>query len=212
MHQLPDKTQIASFDVDAQCAFTTICPQELPVAEGHLLGPELNRQAHLARYRIGSKDAHSPAAQWVTTDPEQIGRGPIAADNMDVYWPSHAVPGTQGFELIPGLPPVTDYDYFVWKGVETHMHPYGACYHDFAERMSTGVIEFLRSQHISTVLVGGLATDFCVKLTALQLARANFTVIVNLAACRGISVDGCSTAIRQMRATGITVLDQLNAG
>lgn len=78
---------------------------------------------------------------------------------MDLRWPVQAVPGALGFELIDGLPKVTEYHYFVWKGVEADMHPYGACYHDFAGRMSAGVIDFLQARDVETVLVGGLATD-----------------------------------------------------
>ncbi|MFP3345802.1 isochorismatase family protein, partial [Halomonas sp. SIMBA_159] len=43
---------------------------------------------------------------------------------------------------------------------------------------------------VTTVIIGGLATDYCVKTTALQLqATKSFKVIVNLSACRGISPD-----------------------
>ncbi|MFX5522361.1 isochorismatase family protein, partial [Acinetobacter baumannii] len=77
-----------------------------------------------------------------------------------------------GFELLDELPRPIDYDFFVWKGVEPDLHPYGACYHDLAERRSTGVIEYLRQNGVSHVLVGGLALDYCVKNTALQLRRA----------------------------------------
>ena len=207
--QLPHPSQIASFDVDAQCTFTPLCPDELPVPQGHEIATVLNAQARLARLRVGSKDAHSPHALWITDNPELIGQGELTGENLDVYWPPHAIVGTRGCELIPDLPAITDYDFFVWKGVEPDMHPYGACYHDFAERMSTGVIEFLRSSGITTVLVGGLATDYCVKTTALQLARAGFLVVVNLAACRGISAAGCTEAIAEMRRHGIHVADTL---
>jgi len=207
--QLPHKRHVASFDVDAQCTFTPHCPDELPVPDGHRVADALNRQARLASIRVGSKDAHSPQAHWISRDPNMTGRGDIAGANMDVHWPPHAIPGTPGFDLIPDLPAVTEYDYFVWKGIELDMHPYGACYHDFAERLSTGVIEFLRARAITTVLVGGLATDYCVKTTALQLARADFHVVVNLAACRGIAEASCADAIAAMRQAGIEVVAEL---
>lgn len=121
---------------------------------------------------------------------------------MDIRWATHAVPGTKGFELIAGLPNPSSYDFFVWKGVELDMHPYGACYHDLGDRMSTGVIEYLKVRGISTVIVGGLATDYCVKTTVMQLLRAGFKVVVNLAACRGIAADTVAAAINEMRGAG----------
>ncbi len=205
--KLPDTRHIAAFDIDAQRTFTPLCPEELPVAGGELIGPELNRQAELAQYRLGSKDAHSPKAVWVTRDPKLIGRPGVQGDNVEEHWPVHAVPGTEGFELVPGLPHPAAYDFFVWKGVEPDMHPYGACYHDLAEKMSTGVIEWLRANQVSHVLVGGLATDYCVQATALQLARAGFEVIVNRAACRGIAPESTQRALARLAAAGVHIVD-----
>ncbi len=200
---LPVKLYVASFDVDAQNTFTPVCPDELPVPHGTGIVDELNRQAGFASVRIGSKDAHSPSAVWVANE-NQPQFSPVENHpNADVRWKLHAVPGTEGFKSIVGLPGVTAYDYFVWKGIEPDMHPYGACYHDFAERLSTGAIEFLRSRGIETVIVGGLATDYCVKTTVLQLARAGFDAVVNLAACRGIAAETVRAAIAEMQHAGI---------
>jgi nicotinamidase/pyrazinamidase len=205
--KLPEPDRVAAFDVDAQRTFTPLCPDELPVQGGHEIGSELNRQAALARWRLGSKDAHSPAAVWVTEDPGRVGKPGVPGDNVEEYWPTHAVPGTEGFELVPGLPRPNEYDYFVWKGVELDMHPYGACYHDLAERMSTGVIEWLRARGVSHVLVGGLATDFCVQATARQLAHAGFDTVLNLAACRGIGEESTRAAVESLRDLGVRIVE-----
>lgn len=205
--KIPAKQKVASFDVDAQRTFTPLCPDELPVDEGDTIGPELNRQARFAAFRLGSKDAHSPKAVWVTDDPEMIGQPGVEGDNVEEHWPVHAVPGTQGFELVPGLPRPADYDFFVWKGVELDMHPYGACFHDIAEKMSTGAIEWLTARGVTHVLVGGLATDFCVWATARQLRQAGFRVILNRAACRGIADDSIEQALEAMEKAGIAFID-----
>jgi len=204
--RLPERQRIASFDVDSQYTFTPACPDELPVAGGTEIAPELNAQAEHAAYRLGSKDAHSPHAAWVA-DADHPPFSPIEGDDMDIRWPVHAVPGTRGFELIGGLPPVTAYDFFVWKGVEPHMHPYGACFHDHARTLSTGVIEFLHRRGVDTVIVGGLTTDFCVKHTALELREAGLRVIVNRAAVRGVAEDSTAAALTAMEAAGIEFAD-----
>jgi nicotinamidase/pyrazinamidase len=205
--RIPERDKVASFDVDAQRTFTPICPDELPVTEGDTIGPELNRQAGFANYRLGSKDSHSPQAVWVTENPEKIGKPGVEGDNVEEHWPVHAVPGTEGFELVPDLPRPSDYDFFVWKGVELDMHPYGACYHDIAERMSTGVIEWLRARDVSHILVGGLATDFCVWATARQLKEAGFEVILNRAASRGIADESIAEALDAMEQAGVVFID-----
>lgn len=199
---LLDISKVASFDIDAQNTFTPVCPNELPVPQGDQIADELNKQARRSSLRVGSKDAHSPKAVWVATDEKpqfsQIENEP----NADIRWVEHAVPGTKGFELIFGLPDVTEYDFFVWKGVEPNMHPYGACYHDLANTISTGVIEFLHLKGIKTVIAGGLATDYCVKTTVLQLLNAGFEVIVNLGACRGIAEETVNQAMEEMKKGG----------
>lgn len=201
-----NKLTTASIDVDAQKTFSPLCPDELPVSEAEQIVPELNRQAHYARLRVGSKDAHSPNAIWVAT-PTEPALTSLSGENVDCYWPVHAVPGTPGFELLADLPHPKDYDFFIWKGVEPDMHPYGACYHDLTGKLSTGLIEYLRQQQITTVLVGGLALDYCVKTTALQLVEAGFSVIINLAATRGISEESSYNAIKELKKNGIQFIE-----
>lgn len=192
-------------DVDAQYSFTPLCPHELPVPEGDEIVDELNHQARFAQFRIGSKEAHPPHAIWIATH-EAPALSKIHGKNVDLRWPAHCIPGTKGFELIEGLPHPSEYDFFVWKGVEPDMHPYGSCYHDLAENMSTGIIEFLQAKNVKIVIVGGLATDYCVKKTVLQLLHAGFQVILNLGACRGIDPNTTKEAITQMKQLGAIII------
>ncbi|AZY49446.1 isochorismatase family protein [Bordetella avium] len=207
---LPLPVHVATFDVDAQKGFTPMCPEELPVPHGDEIVAELNAQAGYAAWRVGSKDAHSPHALWRAT-PDKPTLTPLDAPNADLHWNMHCVPGTQGFELLDGLPRPVDYDFFVWKGVEPDMHPYGACYHDLAERRTTGVIEFLQSRNIVAVIVGGLALDYCVKTTALQLRRAGLDVIVNLAACRAIAPGSARAALDLFASAGVRTVEHAQA-
>jgi len=178
---------IASFDVDAQKGFTPLCPDDLPVEGGDEIVDELNAQYVLADFRIGSKDCHPPKALW-TADAEHPVFSPVihGGPNVDIHWPAHCVVGTKGNELLDGLPKVADYNYFVFKGIEPDLHPYGSCYHDIEEKMSTGVIEWLKVTGVEVVIVGGLALDYCVAKTAIQLAKSEFHVIINMAACRAV--------------------------
>ena len=164
------KASTASFDIDAQRCFTPLCPTELPVPDGDSIVDALNAQAAFAAYRLGSKDAHSNRAIWVATDkyPQNT---PLNTPHADQYWNAHAIPGQIGFESLPGLPHPSAYDFFIWKGIELDMHPYGVCYHDLDESCSTGVIEFLKSNQVTQVILGGLAFDVCVKISAQQLKK-----------------------------------------
>ncbi|MCF7528929.1 nicotinamidase [Neisseria lisongii] len=196
---------IVSIDVDAQKTFSPLCPAELPVAGGDEIVAELNRQAALADLRVMTKDAHSPAAKWLVDTPQQMLQ-PTGLPDADVTWVAHAMVGTYGYELLDGLPDTKQYDYCVWKGVDPEFHPYGACFHDLQEKLSTGLIEWLRYRQAKIIMVGGLATDYCVKTTVLQLLKAGgWQVWVNRAACRGIAEETVRLAWQEMEAAGATV-------
>ncbi len=200
------KNKTASFDVDPQRGFSPLCPEELPVAGGDEIAEELNRQAEHASYRLVSKDDHPVQAPWMTTDPAKI-LTPVTGNypNLDMMWPAHCVVGTPGNRLIPGLPFEKDYDLVISKGSDPLKHPYGACYHDLLETESTGAIEWLQRHGVETILVGGLATDYCMMTTALQLKKAGFEVIVNLAACRSVNPATLLDDLEEMRGAGITI-------
>ena len=201
------KAQTASFDVDPQRGFTPLCPDELPVAGGDGIADELNAQAAFAALRVVSKDCHPAAAPWVASAPEEIMQ-PVPGDypNLDIKWPPHCVIGTEGNRLIPGLPDESEYDLVIEKGSDPEMHPYGACYHDLVEEKSTGAIEWLKARGIATVLLAGLATDYCVKTTGLQLLKAGFEVILNLAGSRGVAEETSQQAIAELKAAGARIV------
>lgn len=182
-----DFEKTASIDVDAQKGFTELCPDELPVPDGHNIVDALNEQAKLAKYRVGSMDCHPSDAVWIAS-PEHPQLSPIEGDfpDLDVYWNRHCITGTYGWELLDGLPNYKAYDFMAFKGIWLDIHPYGACYHDLRENVPTGLIRFLQEKNVDTVILGGLAENFCVATTALQLRKAGFNVYVNLSATRPI--------------------------
>ena len=76
--------------------------------------------------------------------------------------------------------------------------------------MSIGVIESLQARDSNTVIVGGLALDYCVKVTVLQLRRADFKVIVNLAATGGIAQLAIDASLKQMQQSSILLINSVN--
>jgi nicotinamidase/pyrazinamidase len=205
--------KIAAFFVDCQKGFTPLCPNELPVKEGHLIVDELNKiiTQVKAMYLVGSKDCHPVNATWIAPSPDKILQPvPNGGPNIDVYWPAHCIVGTKGNELLDGIPSVENFDFFIFKGIEPNLHPYGACYHDIKEELSTGVIEYLWEKGVTEVVVGGLATDYCVKTTALQLKEAGFKVTIPLSACRGVAPDTTDKAIGEMKSKGIRIVQSVS--
>jgi nicotinamidase/pyrazinamidase len=202
------RNKTASMDIDAQNGFTTNCPDELPVCEAKDIVDEMNKSKTKAKFRYASKDAHPEYATW-NADEKNEQYTVVGLPNVDIRWNKHCVTGTFGFELLSGLPHMSEYDFFVYKGVEKDMHPYSPCYHDLSKKISTGIIEKAYFDGITTFILNGLAlniesTPLCLGSAALDLNKAGFNVIVNLGATRGLgSEDGRLTFIESLKSLGI---------
>jgi nicotinamidase/pyrazinamidase len=206
-----NKEKTATFLVDAQQGFTPLCPTELPVPDGDKIVNECLKTFEKTQYKIASKDAHPNNASWITNDKNQIANLiPNLPRQIDLFWPRHCEVGTRGFELIPALPSIEDFDFVVYKGVEKNIHPYSAIYHllnpnSKGYRISTGVIEFLHTKNVDTIIIVGLATNYCCMATAIDLKDAGFNVIVNLGGCRGIG--NINPSIETMKEKGIKIIN-----
>lgn len=114
-------------------------------------------------------------------------------------WPPHCIAGLYGSEPPRGLhlPPST---HLVFKGTHPKVEAYSAF-------QATGLAVELRKAGCRRVLIGGLATDYCVRATALDALAAGFETIVLEDAIRAVEVhrgDGKRT-LEEMRAEGVRV-------
>ena len=187
----------AIIDVDPQKGFSEICPDELPVKGALEIVPELVKNHTKGRLKLVSRDLHPPKAAWDAETPANM-LEPVGLPNVDLKWNRHCVIGTQGVELLNGLPPVLDYDFQVNKGMDPDAHPYGIFFHDIDDTITTGANEFLKFNQIDTVIIGGLALDFCVKKSVSQALNLGFKVIVNLASTRAVLPDKCNQVIADL--------------
>ncbi|NVD06498.1 isochorismatase family protein [Vibrio sp. JPW-9-11-11] len=200
-----DLNKTACIDVDPQKGFSELCPKELPVEGALQIVDQLKLNHSKACVKLVSRDMHPPGAAWEAETPERM-LEPVGLPEVDIKWNPHCVVGTAGVELLPGLPSVREYDFQINKGIDPDAHPYGAFYHDQADTLSTGGIEFLRTHQIDTVIVGGLALDFCVKKSVEQLLAAGFDVVLNLAATRAVFPEKTQAVVEELTEKGATVV------
>ncbi|MGA2248741.1 MAG: bifunctional nicotinamidase/pyrazinamidase, partial [Verrucomicrobiota bacterium] len=118
-------------------------------------------------------------------------------------WPVHCVQGTSGAELAPGLQRERIAKIFP-KGTDTGIDSYSGLF-DNGHRKSTGLGEWLKAKGVTEVFVCGLATDYCVKFTALDAAQFGLKTHFIEDASRGVNLqpDDVEKAIAEMHSAGI---------
>lgn len=115
-------------------------------------------------------------------------------------WPVHCRVGTQGEDFHPSLDPAP-FDAIFRKG--EHVAAYSGF--EGADADGTDLTSWLRDRGVTAVDVCGLATDYCVRATALDAAASGFTTHLLLDLCAGVAPESTQAALAEMEAAGITL-------
>jgi len=121
------------------------------------------------------------------------------------FWPDHCVQDTEGAELHPLLKHKA-IDAVFHKGENPQIDSYSAFF-DNGHKQKTQLDEWLRHHEISTLIVVGLATDYCVKFTVLDALSLGYSVNVITDGCRGVNLNpqDSAQAFMNMSAAGATL-------
>lgn len=107
---------------------------------------------------------------------------------QQVLWPKHCVQGSQGAEFHRDLN-IPHAQLIIRKGYHTEIDSYSA-FLEADKKTATGLASYLRERYINTVYIVGVATDYCVKWTALDAQQAGFTTYVIEDMCKAIDING----------------------
>ncbi len=129
-----------------------------------------------------------------------------------VLWPVHCVQDTPGAAFVPELDMERVKKVFR-KGDDKDIDSYSGFF-DNDHRRSTGLGEYLKERSVTDVYVLGLATDYCVRFTALDAQSLGFQTYLIEDACRGVDLTpgDVAAAIREMTAAGGRVLQSSEVG
>ncbi|WP_280265808.1 isochorismatase family protein [Nocardia wallacei] len=167
----------------------------LAVAGGAAAAERISEYLSVADYDaiVATRDHHIDPGSHFSDDPDYVGT-----------WPPHCRAGTPGAEFHPNLN-IAPIEQIFSKG------QYSAGYSGFegAADDGTSLADWLRANEIDTVDICGIATDHCVRATALDARAAGFDTRVLLGLTANVAPDTTEKALDQMREAGIELAGEL---
>ena len=120
-------------------------------------------------------------------------------------WPEHCVCGEKGAELHSALD-LKNINLIIRKGFRINLDSYSAFFENDRET-STGLDGYLKALSIDTLVLGGLATDYCVLYSALDAVKLGYKTIVASDAVRGVNYPANSVelALKQLKEAGVVL-------
>lgn len=178
----------------------------LPVPDAEAIIPAIDRLVHEPfTVIVASKDWH-PAnhCSFVSQhNNKEVGEEVIVAGLPQKLWPEHCVQDTPGADFIAGWDS-DKVDKVIRKGKDPDVDSYSAFF-DNARRHATGLEEYLKEYSVQELIIAGLATDVCVRATALDALSLGFTTYVVREGCRGL--DAAENAFSEIQKAGGHVCD-----
>ncbi|TQF05246.1 isochorismatase family protein [Kitasatospora acidiphila] len=169
----------------------------LPVAGGaevaaaitELIATERGSYDHI----VATRDNHLDPGDHFSAEPDYVDS-----------WPPHCVAGTEGVGFHPNFAPsVTSGAIEAVFSKGAHAAAYSG-FEGFDENGST-LADWLREHAVDEVDLVGIATDHCVRATALDAAREGFTTRVLLDLTAGVAPETTAKALEQLRAAGVVL-------
>ncbi len=127
-----------------------------------------------------------------------------------ILWPDHCIQNSNGAALCDGLD-MAKIDQIVHKGTDRNIDSYSGFFNNGPPetRRSTGLTELLQDRSIKEVHIMGLATNYCVKFTALDAVASGLDTYVIKDGIRGVELNpgDCAEAIKAMRKAGVKIIE-----
>ena len=192
--------------IDVQYDF---CPGGgLGVADGDAVVPEINRIANAFDHVVVTQDWHPAGHSSFASSHD--GAAPFSQVTMpygpQTLWPDHCVQGTRGAELHDGLE-LPQAEMVIRKGYRREIDSYSAFFEN-DQKTPTGLAGYLRERGFQRVFCVGLATDYCVRFSAVDARKQGFEATVIESACRAIDLDGSlAEAKKEMTGLGVELME-----
>ncbi len=155
---------------------------------------------------FGTQDWHP--GDHVSFFSNHAGKKPFETIQLEgrtqVLWPAHCVQETQNAEVLIDN---SLFEAIVKKGKDKRYDSYSGFQDDGGAK--TEMDPILKKNGIQALIVYGIATDYCVKATAIDAAAAGYKVTVVEGLSKGVAPDTTAKALEEMKAKGITLVKEL---
>jgi nicotinamidase/pyrazinamidase len=181
----------------------------LAVPEGDRVIPIINRLIDRFDLVLATQDWHPPDhGSFAANHPNHQPGDVINLNGIpQILWPVHCVQHSAGAAFSAQLR--TDrFAKIFQKGIDPEIDSYSTFF-DNAKRRATGLGDYLHQRGVREVFICGLATDYCVKYSALDSQDLGLQTHVIEDACRGVNLrpDDSKNAVAEMRAAGASIID-----
>jgi nicotinamidase/pyrazinamidase len=180
----------------------------LPVPDGDAVVKVANRVMKNFDLVIATKDRHP--ADHGSFASQHAGRKPGEVIELNgltqILWPDHCVMDTKGAEFVTGLD-VERITKIFCKGDDREVDSYSGFF-DNGRRNDTGLGNYLTALNVDEITIMGLATDYCVKFTALDARKLGFKTKLIKEGVRGVEINkgDCEKAFNEMKDAGIIIV------
>jgi len=179
----------------------------LPVSGGHEVIPIANKIQKKFNLVIATQDWHPASHKSFAKHHAGKKAGDVItlADLPQVLWPDHCVQNTKGAEFVATLD-ISQVKIFP-KGTDVEIDSYSGFF-DNGHRKDTGLGDYLRQHGVTEVYILGVATDYCVKYTALDAVKLGFKTYLIEDGCRGVNLkpNDVPNAIEEMKRAGVEII------
>jgi nicotinamidase/pyrazinamidase len=204
--------QIGVIVVDIQGDFTEVKEGSLAVPgtdksyiETVTLATKQLNEAGLTVF--ATQDWHPP--DHVSFYTNHTGKKPFdviqVGDRTQVLWPPHCVQNTEKARI---LIDTELFEGIIHKGMHNEFDSYSGFKDDGEQRTEMGSI--LKEHGLEKLVIYGVATDYCVKATAIDAIEAGYKVLVIKDLCRGISAETSESSLAEIEAAGGMVIESLD--
>ena len=181
----------------------------LSILDGESIIPLVNKLQQKFSLVVASQDWHPVGHCSFASNHKgnEVGNKIIIEESEQILWPDHCIQNTFGSDLVATLAR-KKINKFIKKGTDKNIDSY-SCFFDNQRKRNTGLLDYLQDNGVLDIYIVGLATDYCVKFSALDSQILGFNTYVIQDACKGVELNkgDINLSYSHMKESGVSIIE-----